>query len=74
MSPFSPWFEAHELDLSPSDKAIAEAIAEEMMEHIVAVRPDLQKYQCPLINVGPDDMLNVVLQEYARARKKGKGE
>ncbi|TFG18253.1 MAG: DUF58 domain-containing protein [Promethearchaeota archaeon] len=74
MSPFSPWFEAHELDLSPADKAIAEAIAEEMMEHLVGVRPDLQKYQCPLINVGPDDMLNVVLAEYARARKRGKGE
>ena len=48
--------------------------AEEMMEHLVGVRPDLQKYQCSLINVGPDDMLNVVLAEYARARKAGKGE
>ncbi len=62
------------MDLSPADKAIAEAISEEMMEHLVGVRPDLQKFQCPMINVGPDDMLNVVLQEYARARKKGKGE
>ncbi|MHA1727316.1 MAG: DUF58 domain-containing protein [Promethearchaeota archaeon] len=74
ISPFSPWFEVHELELSPSDKAIAEAISEEMMQHLVTLKPEIEKYRCSLINVGPDDMLNVVLNEYSRARKAGKGE
>lgn len=74
LAPFSPWFEAHELELSPSDKAIAEAISEEMMEHLVNLKPKLNRLQTSLINVGPDDFLNVVLNEYAKATKKGKGE
>ena len=74
IAPFSPWFEAHELDLSPSDKALAEAISEEMMEHLMNLKPDVEKMQTSLINVGPDDMLNVVLNEYAKARHAGKGE
>lgn len=74
LAPFSPWFEAHELELTPSDKAIAEAISEEMMEHLVSLRPKLNRLQASIINVGPDDFLNVVLTEYAKATKKGKGE
>jgi len=74
IAPFSPWFEAHELELSPADKAIAEAIAEEMMEHLVELKPKLESFGVPIIFVGPDDFLNVVLAEFAKARKAGKGE
>ncbi|MCP4763272.1 MAG: DUF58 domain-containing protein, partial [archaeon] len=74
IAPFSPWFEAHELDLSPTDKAIAEAISEEMMAHLRVLKPDVEKLNTTLINVGPDDMMNIVLNEYAAARKAGKGD
>ena len=74
ISPFSPWFEIYELELTPSDKAMAEAISEEMMQHLMELKPDLEKFQASLINVGPDDMLNVVLAEYTQARKRGRGE
>ena len=74
ITPFSPWFEAHELELSPSDKAIAEAISEEMMEHIIEIKPKLEGLNASLIYVGPDDFLTTVLNEYAKARKAGKGE
>lgn len=74
ISPFSPWFEVHELELSPADKAIAEAIAEEMFSHIAEIKPKIESFRCSLVNVGPDDMLSIVLNEYSRARKSGKGE
>ncbi|MHA1819491.1 MAG: DUF58 domain-containing protein [Promethearchaeota archaeon] len=74
IAPFSPWFEVHELDLSPADKALAEAISEEMMQHILDIKPELDKLLTTLISVGPDDILSIVLAEYARARKLGMGE
>ncbi len=74
ISPFSPWFEVHETDLTPTDKAIAEAISEEMMEHLLNVKPGIEGMAGTLINVGPNDMLQIVLNEYAKARHGGKGE
>ncbi|MBD3349986.1 MAG: DUF58 domain-containing protein [Candidatus Lokiarchaeota archaeon] len=74
ISPFSPWFEAHELELSPTDKALAEAVSEETMEHLIELKPKLEQFNAQIIYVGPDDFLNVVLAEYAKARKAGKGE
>lgn len=74
IAPFSPWFEAHELELSPSDKAIAEAISEEMMQHLVELKPKLESFNTSIIFVGPDDFMTTVLNEYAKARKAGKGE
>ena len=38
INPFSPWFEIHEVDLTSTDKALAEAISEEMMEHILTIK------------------------------------
>ncbi len=38
INPFSPWFEIHEIDLSSTDKALAEAISEAMMEHILTIK------------------------------------
>lgn len=72
ISPFSPWFEIHEVDLSPSDKALAEAISEEMMEHVLKVRQSVRSLAVPIISVGPDDMMNAILSQYLEAKKKGR--
>jgi uncharacterized protein (DUF58 family) len=72
ISPFSPWFEIHEVDLAPSDKALAEAISEEMMEHILKVKQSVRSFAVPIISVGPDDMMHAILSEYLEAKKKGK--
>jgi len=71
INPFSPWFEIHEIDLSTTDKALAEAISEEMMEHITKIRHEFRNLGINLITVGPDDMLSSVLRTYVDAKKKG---
>lgn len=71
INPFSPWFEIHETDLSTTDKALAEAISEEMMEHILTIRQEVRNLGVNLITVGPDDMMHLVLQNYLDAKKKG---
>ena len=74
IAPFSPWFEIHELELTATDKALAEAISEEMMQHVLGVKKDAQKLMVPVISVAPDDMFNVIMNEYEEAKRKGKGE
>lgn len=74
ISPFSPWFEIHELELTATDKALAEAISEEMMQHVLQVRQDSKKLAVPIISVAPDDIYEVILSEYEEAKRKGKGE
>lgn len=71
INPFSPWFEIHEIDLSSTDKALAEAISEEMMEYILKIKQDLRNLGVNIITVGPDDILNQVLSTYMEAKKKG---
>lgn len=71
INPFSPWFEIHEVDLSSTDKALAEAISEEMMEHILSINQEIRKLGVNLSSVGPDDMMNLVLKNYLDAKKKG---
>ncbi len=70
-NPFSPWFEIHEIDLSSTDKALAEAISEEMMEHILKIRHEVRNYGINLVTVGPDDIMKQVLKNYLEAKKKG---
>ncbi|MEJ2277322.1 MAG: hypothetical protein P8Y70_06165 [Candidatus Lokiarchaeota archaeon] len=72
INPFSPWFEIYEVDLSTTDKALAEAISEEMMEHILQVKQNIRKMGVNLITTGPDDILQRVLENYLEAKKKGK--
>ncbi|MFX0019377.1 MAG: DUF58 domain-containing protein [Promethearchaeota archaeon] len=72
VNPFSPWFEIHEIDLSTTDKALAEAISEEMMEHILKIKQDIRNLGINIVTVGPDDMMNQVLGNYMEAKKKGK--
>jgi len=71
INPFSPWFEIHEIDLSSTDKALAEAISEEMMEYILRIRQEVRNLGVNIITVGPDDMMNQVLSNYMEAKKKG---
>ncbi|MHA2287648.1 MAG: DUF58 domain-containing protein [Promethearchaeota archaeon] len=71
INPFSPWFEIHEIDLSSTDKALAEAISEEMMEHIIGIKQEVRNLGVNIITVGPDDMMNQVLGRYMEAKKKG---
>ena len=72
INPFSPWFEIHEIDLSSTDKALAEAISEEMMEHILIIRQSLRNVGISIITCGPDDMMKQVISTYMEAKKKGK--
>ena len=71
INPFSPWFEIHEIDLSTTDKALAEAISEEMMEHILTIRHELRNYGINIVTVGPDDIMAQVINKYLEAKKKG---
>ena len=71
INPFSPWFEIHEIDLSSTDKALAEAISEEMMEHIIGIKHQVRNLGVNIITVGPDDMMNQVLGNYMEAKRKG---
>jgi len=72
INPFSPWFEIHEVDLSTADKAIAEAISEEMMEHILKIKQEVRNLGINIITCGPDDFMHQVLSNYMEAKKKGK--
>ncbi|MFW9948742.1 MAG: DUF58 domain-containing protein [Candidatus Thorarchaeota archaeon] len=72
INPFSPWFEIHEVDLSTTDKALAEAISEEMMDHILAIKQEIRNLGVSLITVGPDDMMGQIIKNYMEAKKKGK--
>ncbi len=72
ISPFAPWFEILETELTASDKALAEAIAEEMMEHVLTVKKNARMLNVPVISVGPEEILRRVIMEYNEAKKKGK--
>ena len=72
INPFSPWFEIHEVDLSTTDKALAEAISEEMMEQILNIKQEVRNLGVNIITVGPDDIMGQVLSTYMEAKKKGK--
>jgi uncharacterized protein (DUF58 family) len=72
INPFSPWFEIHEIDLSSTDKALAEAISEAMMEHILTIRQTIRNLGVNIITCGPDDIMNQVLGNYMEAKKKGR--
>ena len=72
INPFSPWFEVHEVNLSSTDKALAEAISEEMMEHILKISQKVKRMGVRRISVGPDDMMDQVIRQYLDVKKKGK--
>ncbi|MEX2680266.1 MAG: DUF58 domain-containing protein [Candidatus Sigynarchaeota archaeon] len=72
ISPFSPWFEIFGRDLKPAERAIAEAISEEMMQHVLEVKQNAQPMGIPIIPVGPDDIIERTIEEYLHAKARGK--
>lgn len=72
ISPFSPWFEVFGRELTPAERAIAEAISEEMMQHVLEVRQTAQSFGIPVISVGPDDIISRSIEEYLKAKAQGK--
>lgn len=74
ISPFSPWFEVFGKELTPAQRGIAEAISEEMMQHILEAKQVARSFGIPLLSVGPDDIIARTLQEYLKAKAKGKAQ
>lgn len=72
ISPFTPWFEA-ELYSSPVEKALSVAVAEELYENRQKIIFELNKYQIPVLNVGPGDYIPTVIAAYLKAKKRGIG-
>ena len=73
LAPFGPFFEARLEDLSPVEKALAEAIAEEYLGVRRKVEMALKRFDVEVVNVGPDDFLPIVIREFYNAKKLGKG-
>jgi uncharacterized protein (DUF58 family) len=71
ISPFGPWFEAYSNELTPVQRALAEAISEELLEQRKEIVDELVKMDVEIIDVGPDDFLPAVVSQYLKAKKKG---
>ena len=72
ISPLGPLFESTQ-DLSPIERAMAEAIMEEFVQHRKLVEEALKALQVEILNVGPEDMLPEVIKAYHRGKAAGKG-
>lgn len=73
ISPFGPWFEVPPYELSPADKALAEAVSYELWEKRINISKMLARVNVQTISVGPDDILPTVITQYLRAKKLGLG-
>ena len=73
ISPFGPWFEGRPEELSDVDKALASAISEELWEKRMELKQKMRNLGINCIDVGPDDFFPVVINEYQKAKKVGKG-
>ncbi|MHA1603751.1 MAG: DUF58 domain-containing protein, partial [Candidatus Freyarchaeota archaeon] len=71
ISPFGPWFEAYPGELTPVQRALAEAISEELLEHRKKMVDELVRMGVEVIDVSPDDFLPAVVSQYLKAKKKG---
>lgn len=71
ISPFGPWFEVHPDALSPVDRALAEAVSEELLEFRKKVGDELARMDVKVIDVGPDDFLPAIINQYLSAKKRG---
>ncbi|MEX2705768.1 MAG: DUF58 domain-containing protein [Candidatus Freyrarchaeum guaymaensis] len=71
ISPFGPWFEAYPGELTPVQRALAEAISEELLEHRKKMVDELVRMGVEVIDVSPNDFLPAVVSQYLKAKKKG---
>lgn len=71
ISPFGPWFEAYPGEMTPVQRALAEAISEELLEQRKKMVDELVKMDVEVIDVGPEDFLPAVVSQYLKAKKKG---
>ncbi|MFW9856487.1 MAG: DUF58 domain-containing protein [Candidatus Thorarchaeota archaeon] len=69
ISPFGPLFETKLTDLTPTERAMAEAIFEEYLGYRKQVEDGLRNLGVEIINVGPDDMLPNVIKTYMKAKQ-----
>ncbi|MFX0099148.1 MAG: DUF58 domain-containing protein [Candidatus Hodarchaeota archaeon] len=74
VSPFSPWFEVFGREMSAAERAIAEAISEEMMQHVLETKSMGQSFGIPIVSAGPDDIISHVIQQYLKAKHQGKAQ
>jgi len=51
---------------------LAEAIAEEMMEHILRITQAVRRMGVNVINAGPDDLMEQLIKQYLDVKKKGR--
>ena len=72
ISPLGPLFESVQ-DLSPVEKAMAEAIMEEFIQHRKVVEDALRSLDVEVLDVGPDDMLAEVVRMYNKGKAAGFG-
>ena len=71
LSPFGPWFEVYPEGLSPVDRALAEAISEELLEYRRKIGDELAKMEVRVVDVGPDDFLPAIITQYLNAKRRG---
>jgi len=69
LAPFGPFFEVKVGTLSPVEKALAEAVAEEYFGERAKVIKELQKAEIETISVGPDDILSVVIDTWIKQKR-----
>ncbi|MHA1380557.1 MAG: DUF58 domain-containing protein [Candidatus Helarchaeota archaeon] len=73
ISPFGPWFEVKPEELSSVDRALSQAIAEELWEKRLELIKKLARLEVNVINVSPADYFPTVISEFLKAKKKGMG-
>jgi len=71
ISPFGPWFEAPVGQFGPVEKVLAEAVSEELWERRMKIGRALSRFGIEVVNVGPEDFLPTVIEQYERAKRKG---
>ena len=69
ISPFGPWFETQQYDLTPMDRIMGEAIQDGLVQKRSELFKKLQNYEAAAISVGPNDMLANVMAEFQRIKQ-----
>jgi uncharacterized protein (DUF58 family) len=71
ISPFSPWFQVPVGQFGPVEKVLAEAVSEELWERRQKISRALARFGIGVVNVGPEDFLPTLMQQYYKAKQKG---